>query len=51
MPSDLLESMRRNPAGDWQIRMLKNFALNMVCYFDSAKDRTHKQSIQRPEKY
>lgn len=52
MSSDLLDRMRRNPAGDWQIGDVEPFAANMVCCFGRAVERgIAMPNIRQPAKY
>jgi len=41
MPSDLLERMRRNPAGDWQIRDVEAVCRECGLLFRAGKGTSH----------
>jgi hypothetical protein len=51
MPSDLLESMRRNPAGDWRISDVQALCLEHGLSFRFGKGRTLTCVILRREKF
>ncbi len=52
MASDLLERMRRNPTGDWQIRDVETLCREYDCFFVMAKElRIAMQNTPRHVRY